>query len=432
MTYQFNVNHDIEVRYRSYLTGNYEVADYKFLSQAVAYYLDLINKTDPSKPLAIGYGGLSLLAVAFSMALKKTRYDYVTIYQTGDFTYPLDKNFYSKLFLLGRFADAAIEKIQSEIDHNNTLITESAVHEQNIKNYHRQEDLTFDFSNDRKMYMAFKSEVSLLYNTDKVEGSSIRAAMNSYFIEDDYCVMTRGFQHIGVATLSIFPAFFKTKKISICTFFDDNEWGNEVHLATNLHVPYDVIKEKLPLPKKLRMLTTGGYNFNSECVDYVKSQCDIEKIVDCFGTAICPPPLAVREITSGNSIVPFTWVNDYIKPNSKAGQLEFVSTESHTFSEGMRGFIDGNILTFDQINLDGDKFYFWGSNKKFIRVADSRRDVGDFSEVFKQHSGIEKFEVHFEVIDGVENPVIIVDAKDFESATHTSNQLRIEAKIKTL
>ncbi|MEY3074520.1 MAG: hypothetical protein RJB25_156 [Bacteroidota bacterium] len=93
------------------------------------------------------------------------------------------------------------------------------------------------------------------------------------------------------------------------------------------------------------MLTSGGYNFNSECVNYVTSRSEIENIVDCFGTARCPPPLAIRQTLKDTS---FDWVNEFIKLGIKEGtnELMFSTEQENVFNELSNSFAN-SIVTND-------------------------------------------------------------------------------------
>jgi len=242
-------------------------------------------------------------------------------------------------------------------------LTDTKSMESSAFSYYKSDDLIFDYSKNKKVSVVNiinANDIALLYTTEKIEGSSIAAAINHYFHEDDYVVIMRPFGHVGVGTLSIYPAFFKAKNISICPFV--NDWNEEYHNATHIHIDKSMMNFGCKLPKKLRMLTSGGYNFNSECADYVTSRSDIENIVDCFGTAKCPPPLAIRQLLKDKIFKAnneFEWINEFIKLGIKEGteQLMFSAEQDLVFNE-MPGSFRNNIVTDDTIKLHdcGSKF----------------------------------------------------------------------------
>jgi hypothetical protein len=182
------------------------------------------------------------------------------------------------------------------------------------------------------------------------------------------------------------------------------------------------------LPSKLRMLTSGGYNFNSECIEYVTSRSEIENIVDCFGTIFCPPPLAIRRLNAGET--EFTWVNKFIKPTLVNSKLAFTTINGDIF-DGINTAQNGKIITSDIVTLDGDNFYFGGSAERFIRIAHIRYSVTEFERFFKDKTEIFDAEVIFEKIDGLDNPVIIVNDSDFYEASKLMAEFQIEAKLKS-
>ena len=288
----------------------------------VSYFLDKINSiTDLSKPIGVKFGLLSFVSTCCLLALVKSGRDYCVIYYKNDDFREINDSKFSHVLKLGPFWELPEESIKSVLEYE----TEGAEHTINT-------DLTFVFSPTQKIYaMADDADtLELLTTSGKIESSSVKAAMDHYFVEDDYCVFHRPMRHIGVATLCIYPALFKAKGISFCALRP--EWATQINLATHMHFGYDMIRDKWPMPKNLRMLTTGGYDFNQECVEYVKSKSVIENIVDCYGTRFCPPPLAIRHLKISKHPIPFKWINDYIKPEVRENILYLTSTEPDIFS----------------------------------------------------------------------------------------------------
>ena len=182
------------------------------------------------------------------------------------------------------------------------------------------------------------------------------------------------------------------------------------------------------LPKKLRMLTSGGYNFNSDCVNYVTSRSEIENIVDCFGTAKCPPPMAIRHLKNDTGSY-FTWVNKFVMPISvpETGQLSFTTTDG-----GFGELLERKVVTNDLIEfIDGSyNFKMVGKYIDKIRMSHILYSMEEFKRLFTEYSGIQDFGVIFETVDGLKNPVIMVDVHDYSKASETISKYHVEAKLK--
>lgn len=344
---EFKIRDDIEIRSLSFRTKKMTVYTSEDTARYVSYFLDKINNiTDHSKPIGVKFGNLSFVSACCLLALVKSGRDYCVIYYKNDDFREYNNSKFSHVFKLGPFWEMPSESINSILEYE----TEGAEHTINT-------DLIFVFSPAQKIYaMADDSDtIELLTATGKIEESSIKAAMANYFIEDDYCVFHRPMRHIGVATLCIYPALFKAKGISFCA--TRPEWATQVNLATHVHFGYDMIRDKWSLPKKLRMLTTGGYDFNQECVEYVKSKSDIDSIVDCYGTRFCPPPLAIRYLKISKHPIPFKWINDYIRPEIRENILYVTCTESDIFVNP-QGDKVSTIRTIDTaLTIDDETMY---------------------------------------------------------------------------
>jgi hypothetical protein len=432
MNFRFAIRDDINVRTKSLVYSEYKDYSKEDIGRAVAYYLDLIMYSKYEK-IAVGFGNLSLLSVAFMLALHKSGKEYTMVYHNGTFNFDDYKHLYSHLFFTGVPNEDGVAKLDSILSNDPTCITLTDTKNMEISafSYYKCDDLVFDYSKNKKVNIVGiieANDITLLYTTEKIEGSSIAAAMKNYFIEDDYVVMMRPFSHIGVGTLSIYPAFFKVKNISICPFPAD--WPSEYHKATHIHIDKQMMNFGCELPKKLRMLTSGGYNFNSECVEYVTSRSEIENIVDCFGTARCPPPLAIRHTLTDTS---FKWINEFVKLKKKEGtdQLMFSAVDDNVFNE-LPGSFRNNIVTEDTIELldNGTRFKLTGKLILKIRMAHVLYELGDFQKLFTERSGIPLSEIKFEVIDGLKNPILYVKESDFELATEAMSKFNVEAKLK--
>jgi hypothetical protein len=345
---EFKIRDDIEIRSLSFRTTRIIQYTSEDIARYVSYFLDRINSiTDHSKPIGVKFGLLSFVSTCCLLALVKSGRDYCIIYYKNDDFRENNDSKFSHVFKLGPFWEVQNESIGSVLEYE----TEGAEHAITT-------DLTFEFSSTQKVYVMADDvdTIELLTTTGKIEESSIKAAMANYFTEDDYCVFHRPMRHIGVATLCIYPALFKAKGISFCA--TRPEWATQVNLATHIHFGYDMIRDKWSLPKKLRMLTTGGYDFNQECVEYVRSKSDIDSIVDCYGTRFCPPPLAIRYLKISKHPIPFKWINDYIRPDVRENILYLIASDESNIFLNLQGDEVSYIRTMDTaLTLDDDVIY---------------------------------------------------------------------------
>lgn len=293
----FRIRDDILIRARSIRTNKIENYNSKDFARAIAFFLDKINTIElhGDKTIGVMYGNLTLLSMALMFAIIKSQRDYTLfMYRGDDISHSTIEC--TKVFLSGAFKDNADTNLmQNYPDYY--IKTESSEIEDLALNYYRQEDLDIEFGETTKTYSYVKgvdNERRLNFTSGKIEASSIQAAMDNYYDENDYCVFVRPLKHTGVATLAIYPAFFKARAISLCNYKED--WDEEYAKANHTHVSQVMMTEKWPMPPKLRMLTTGGYPFISDYIEYVRSVSEVKTIIDCYGTSICPPPLAIREL----------------------------------------------------------------------------------------------------------------------------------------
>jgi hypothetical protein len=427
MGFRFSIRDDINVRARSLIDLEYKNYSKEDIARAVAFYLDLILDSKYDK-IAVGFGDISLLSVAFMLALHKSGKDYTVVYHDGTFNFDQYNHLFSHLFLTGVVNPENTERV-AKLDvilknYPNFILTDTKLIESTAFSYHRSDNLVFDYSKDKNINIVDKNYIKQLYTTEKIEGSSINAAINNYFHEDDYVVIMRPLHHVGVGTLSIYPAFFKAKNISLCS--NGSSWEEEYHNATHVHIDRNMMNVGVSLPKKLRMLTSGGYDFNSECMEYVTSRSDIENIVDCFGTTRCPPPLAIRKLKN-NPDPYFVWVNDFIKPVvSNVNTLSF-DTEENSFD----GFEPIQIITNDVVEFIDNSYNFRILNRLVpsIRMEHKLYPEEEFKKLFKEYSKISDFAVDYEIIDGLKSPVIVVNEQDVEVARSICLKFYIEAKL---
>jgi hypothetical protein len=428
MEFRFSIRDDINVRSQSLIDLKYKDYNKEDISRAVAFYLDLILDSNYDK-IAVGFGDISLLSVAFMLALHKSGKEYLVIHHDGTFNFDQYNHLFSHLFITGVVNPENTERVEKLNfflkNYSNFILTDTKLNESAAFSYHKSDNLIFDYSKNKNISVIDNNHVKKLYTTEKIEGSSIDAAINNYFHEDDYVVIMRPFQHLGVGTLSIYPAFFKAKNISLCS--NGTSWEEEYHNATHIHIDWNMMNVGCSLPKKLRMLTSGGYDFNSDCMEYVTSRSDIENIVDCFGTARCPPPLAIRKLKN-NPDPHFVWVNDFIKPIvSRINTLSF-DTEEKSFDR----FNKIHIQTNDVVEFIDNSYNFRIVNRlvSTIRMEHKLYPVEVFKKLFKEYSKISDFEVDYEVVDGLKSPVVVVNEQDSDIAYITFIKFYIEAKLR--
>jgi hypothetical protein len=97
MRFRFAIRNDINVRARSLNDLEYKDYTKEHLGRAVAFYLDLIQSSKYDK-IAVGFGNISLLSVAFLLALHKSGKEYTLVYHDGSFNFSDHKNLYPHLF----------------------------------------------------------------------------------------------------------------------------------------------------------------------------------------------------------------------------------------------------------------------------------------------------------------------------------------------
>lgn len=430
----FRIRDDILIRARSIRTNKIENYNSSDFSRAIAFFLDKINsieKDTGDKNIGIMFGNLTLLSMALMFAIIKSKRDYTVFMYRGD-EISHSNIACTKVFLAGAFKDNADTKLMESYPEY-YIKTESLDFENSALNYHRQEDLNIEFGEKTRTYSFVKGidiERRLNFTTGKIEASSIQSAMDNYYDENDYCVFVRPLKHIGVATLAVYPAFFKARVISLCNYRED--WDEEYAQANHTHVSQVMMEEKWPMPPKLRMLTTGGYPFGTDYVQYIKSQSTVDTIIDCYGTSTCPPPLAIRSLTGSSKnlagIKEFKWINNYIKFVNKAGVLHFATDDVDTF-KGVALEVDGEICTGDRIDGDENSFILYGSAKEdFIRMSHVLWRIEDFIKFVKQVTDCE-FKVALYRQESYKIPVILVEQSQLEIAKQFVKKYDVEANI---
>lgn len=431
----FRIRDDILIRARSIRTKKIENYTSKDFGRAIAFFLDKINAVEDQgdKNIGLMFGNLTLLSMALMFAIIKSKRDYTVFMYRGDEVTHSNVEC-TKVFLAGAFKDNA-DTLLVEKYPDYYIKTESSDFEDFALNYYRQEDLNIEFGENTKTYSCSRdidTERKLNFTTGKIEASSVQAAMDNYYDENDYCVFVRPLKHIGVATLAIYPAFFKARGISLCNYRED--WDEEYIRANHTHVSQVVLEEKWPMPPKLRMLTTGGYPFTTDYVNLIKSMSEVEEIIDCYGTSVCPPPLAIRSLIdperakNSRGIMPFKWVNNYIKFVDRDEILYFATEDADTF-KGVTNEINGEICTGDKIDSFGDSFILHGSAKDdYIRVEHLLWRVERFESFFKDITGID-FKVAFYKQEKYKIPVLLVEQDQLEVVKNFVKKHDVEASI---
>ena len=436
---KFKIRNDILIKSKSLRTSLMKEYNYEDLSHSVAYFVDKIQELEKNnKQISVLFGFLSFASVSCMLALIKSKVNYTIIHYTGDSIPEHTTKYCSHILLLGPFDNQ--DNITGDVKRNPDMFTNvnDIEIEDHLTSYSKKDDLIFEFSDQQKIYglMAvddYKTE--LIHSTGKIEESSVLAAVNYLYKDDDYCLIYRPCRHIGVATLSVYPALFKAKTIVLCV--DKEEWTKEMEPATHVHLGFNMIQEKWPLPKKLRMLTSGGYSFNSDCINYVTGISEIDQIIDCYGTHFCPPPLAIRELSKieNNALAPFTWINEFIRPFNISDILYFNTTDNTAFkklmSERLNTDFESNLIpTNDKIkNINENTFYFFGRADQVVRVNHRQMNVSQFVQFAYEGTKIKDLKVDFKTLNGVDVPVIKVNSQYKTMLENFALSNHIEAEI---
>lgn len=439
----FKIHNELELR--AYCIKDKKIRNYslKELSNAVSYFHNKINnivETD-NKNIGIVLGGLGFLQLALMLALVRSGRNYTIFYYRDQ--YHENMNLYcDHIFMAGPWDTTSDELYPNKYkpfedfwSRKKSSGLYTSIFEPDIENealhFESEYNLEFKFSPEQKIYISPTHEVNpkLAYNTGRIEESCIKAAIANYYLESDVVVLVRPFRHIGVATLSIYPAIFSTKKVTLCAWYRD--WLKEYKQATHVHLAFEMIRDNWPLPEKLRIVTTGGYPFNSDCVKYVTDQSSVYDIVDCFGTAYCPPPLAIRYIKKAESDIdynaPFVWVNDYIQPvymlGFKSDDTRAFNSEEPQLAMVENGVVKTNDIVYNKISND---FWFYGSILNYVRVNHTRMESSEFIKFLKEKTNITKFDFQFKTIDNVKMPIILLEQHNKEVFEKFINDFSVE------
>lgn len=424
---EFEIRDDFILRAYSLVDEKYKNYTSQEISNAVSYFEVKIKNIpeESGKTLGVSLGSLGAMHIFFMLALIRSGRNYTIFIENAD-------NFLNQhmiaekcyhMFLIGPWGED-VDNLHWPVPRHATFIENLLDKEMYTELFSakiEEEAITFDkvpynpkheFRYEQKAYISFhfNHQPQLAYNTGRIEDSCVKAAVDSYFLSSDVVAMVRPFRHQGVATLTIYPAIFKAKKVILC--FGRKDWEREATSddVTHIHAPYEMIRDKWNIPKKLRMLTSGGYNFTKEYVEHLRSVSEIENIVDCFGTSYCPPPLAIRKLhKDSNEFSEFVWVNEFIKPVSTL----FLTCDDRKTFEGepnqLAKMEHGLVKTNDLISTG--PFKFLGSHYNYVRVDDIRITDIEFNDFLYNKCRVQDYTLKFVYISGVKVPVIVLEER---------------------
>lgn len=332
-------------------SGDYTRQD---LAKAVAYWLEIINNINDSRPLAIcfGTGSTTFQTVAILLAIidsGKNFYKFDQLAPGADIEtikYPKIEGGVSATFITGN--------VQTNFDYSDDpdiYEVEAPFHLENaLKHLHEHSlEVTFRFS--QKRYNNTSGTTSgfpkLIEASVGNDGHSIKTAIDNYINEDDHCVFSHSMSHIGVHTTAILPCVFKAQHVS---FYSGIEWNDKIVDATHTQYFYTMLSHyHIPTQNKIKTVTTGGDFLTSTLVTELIYNKGVEKIIDIYGLTEAAPPLAIREIRSLDDLTkPFIWVNDayqcYIDEFGIAvivrpDNVEWVSNDFARYDETTKEFV---------------------------------------------------------------------------------------------
>jgi len=176
---------------------------------------------------------------------------------------------------------------------------------------------------------------------------------------------------MGVHTTATLPGLFKAKTVSLA----DHTWDEEMQYAT--HVQYFATMSFLPLPKQLRVLTTGGNSLKRTFLEQIHTQCQVDNIYDIYGLTECLPPLAVRNVKSIEDLSnPFTWINNHYCATIEQGCIKILRPDGQVF------------VTSDQGSIKDDQLTFLGRTNDLIRVYGNLITVEQFRQIFETETKV--------------------------------------------
>ena len=390
MQYNFSIRDDFILRYRR--------RDYNYndIAQAVSYWLDQINQTTGT--IGIAYATLSFSSIAFLLALYKSNRPFTHLGVVGKEVSEqlLQDQKLGCIFVVGDLfhSNIKLDFISKQLHHTDTWD-----HAYNCSKWTGSEELVIPFT-DAQTINAFTSgstgNPSAVAMTSYIESLSISLAMETFFIEDDYCVFAHGMSHMGVHTTAILPGLFKAKVVSLA----DHTWDEEMVHAT--HVQFFSTMSFLNLPKWLRVITTGGNSLKSTFLEHIQSQCQVDNIYDIYGLTECLPPLAVRSVQSLTDLnKPFTWINKDYQVDIQGDRIKITRPDDAVFVTSDRGSLNNNELTF------------LGRALKLIRLYGNLVGVEEFKQTFEASTKILDYVIEYN------NNEFVLHALEFDTEAVT-------------
>lgn len=368
------------------ITIRYNRTDYNYdnLSQAVSYWLNIVQNCQDG-PIGIAYSGLSFSAVALLLALLLSgrNYRHMGVYskRLKDNTNIHKDLDIDTIFILGTTEDE-LDFVQVSKTY---IRTDCWHHAWQCARWPGREKLSIPFR-DSQQISAYTSGTTGSPSHTKMnsytESISIETAMNYYFREDDYCVFFHGMSHAGVHTTAILPAIFKANTISFC---ETNTWDEEISKATHTQYFYTMMTAGFAVPKKVRVITTGGDILKEPFFNHIRTQCDYKHFYDIYGLTEALPPLAIRDIQNINDLTkPFTWISP--------GYDFSIDPKGHIVISRPTG---DQLVTNDIGNKSNNELTFVGRKISYIRLNDFLLTVKEFKEKFEQATGIVSYVIEF-------------------------------------
>jgi len=150
------------------------------------------------------------------------------------------------------------------------------------------------------------------------------------------------------------------------------------------HVQFFSTMSFLQLPKRLRVLTTGGNTLKSTFLEQIHSQCQVDTIYDIYGLTECLPPLAIRCVQSIAGLnKPFTWVNASYQVSIAGDRIKITRPDDVVFVTSDCGSLVDNQLTF------------LGRALIMIRLNGNLVSVEDFKQAFEASTKIINYVVEY-------------------------------------
>jgi hypothetical protein len=372
MQNNFRIRDDFILRYRR--------RDYNYnnIAQAVGYWLDQINQTTGT--IGIAYASLSFSSIAFLLALYKSQRPFTHLGVLGkEVTVQLlHEQKLGVVFVVGDLfhSNVKLDFLSDQLHHTDTWD-----HAYNCLQWPGREELLIPFTQQQTIH-AFTSGTTgkprAVATTSYIESLSVQLAMDLFFVDDDYCVFAHGMSHLGVHTTAILPGLFKAKVVSLA----GSTWNEEMLHAT--HVQFFSTMTFLQLPKRLRVITTGGNTLKSTFLEYIQSRCQVDNIYDIYGLTECLPPLAVRNIQSISDLGnPFIWANLAYQVAIQGDTITITRLDDVVLATSDRGSLNGNQLTF------------LGRALNLIRLNGNLVSVEEFKQAFESYTKILDYVIEY-------------------------------------